>query len=64
MVTTVMVISTAIGPGITGILIDWGIDFPAQSLVMGLWCIGLSVFCHIVQRRLARELLQPMPLAS
>ena len=60
LVTTVMVISTAIGPGLTGILIDLGIDFPAQSLFMSLWCIGLSALCYMVQRRLSFEL-QPAP---
>ncbi len=63
LVTTVMVISTAIGPGITGILIDLGISFPAQSLFMSLWCIGLSAVCYLVQRRLSSEM-QPAPVTS
>ncbi|MGR3495943.1 MFS transporter [Citreimonas sp.] len=54
--TTVMVISTAIGPGITGILIDRGIAFPTQSLFMGAWCILLAGFCLLIERRLTREL--------
>ena len=61
LVTTVIVMSTAIGPGITGILIDASVSFPVQSLFMGLWCIGLSAFCYVVQRRLAQEL-QPVPV--
>jgi MFS family permease len=56
MATTIMVVSTAIGPGITGLLIDHGITFPAQALTMGLWCIGLSVVCLFIERRLTREL--------
>jgi MFS family permease len=53
--TTVMVISTAIGPGMTGLLIDAGIDFPAQSLFLGAWCIGLSAACWLIARRLTAE---------
>ena len=30
--TTVMVFSTAIGPGLTGLLIDWGVDFTTQCI--------------------------------
>lgn len=56
MATTIMVVSTAIGPGITGVLIDQGIDFPAQSLAMGGWCLGLSVLYIFVERKLSREL--------
>ncbi|MEX0970470.1 MAG: MFS transporter [Paracoccaceae bacterium] len=56
LVTTVMVISTAIGPGVTGVLIDRGIDFPTQSLFMGIWCILLGVGCFLIDRRLTREL--------
>jgi len=53
--TTVMVIATAIGPGITGVLIDTGIAFPRQCLFMGAWCIGLSALCWLIARRLTAE---------
>lgn len=56
MATTIMVVSTAIGPGITGLLIDQGVAFPAQGLTMGIWCIGLSIGCLFIARRLTREL--------
>lgn len=56
MTTTIMVISTAIGPGITGLLIDRGIIFPAQGLTMGLWCLCLSLSCLFIARRLTVEL--------
>lgn len=55
--TTVMVVATAIGPGVTGILIDHGIDFPTQSLFMGAWCFVLTIGCVLIDRRLSRELL-------
>ena len=41
--TAIMVISTAIGPGITSWFIDRGVDFPDQGLAMALWCFGLSL---------------------
>jgi MFS family permease len=53
MATTAMVFSTAVGPGVTGLLIDAGIDFPAQCLAMGLWCVALAAVLVAVSRRLA-----------
>ena len=52
----IMVLSTAIGPGITGVLIDLGVPFPDQGLVLGLWCLGLSGALVFISRRIAREL--------
>jgi sugar phosphate permease len=54
--TTITVVSTAIGPGITGLLIDRGVDFPTQSLFMGAWCFALTIGCVLIDRRLTREL--------
>ncbi|WP_029032823.1 MFS transporter [Salinarimonas rosea] len=54
--TTIMVVSTAIGPGLTGVLIDLGIGFPTQSLFMGAWCVALSIACVAIARRLTAEL--------
>lgn len=56
MTTTIMVVSTAIGPGVTGLLIDQGVTFPAQGLTMGIWCLLLSLACIFIARRLTREL--------
>lgn len=42
-----MVLATAVGPGLTGTLIDDGTSLPDQLLVMGIYClivIGLMVF--------------------
>lgn len=55
MVTTVMVVSTAIGPGITGILIDQGIVFPRQTLALAAWCVLLSGIALAIERRLTAE---------
>ena len=35
MATALMVVSTAIGPGITGLAIDWGVSFPQQAIFHG-----------------------------
>ncbi len=50
--TTVMVVSTAIGPGMTGLLIDSGVTFPRQGLALGLWCFGLSGLGWVISRRI------------
>ncbi|MBC6436783.1 MAG: MFS transporter [Rhodobacteraceae bacterium] len=42
LVVALLVISTAIGPGITGLVIDWGVSFPRQGVAMGLWCLILA----------------------
>lgn len=52
----VMVFSSAIGPGLTGLLIDYGINFPRQGVVLGLWCFGLSAAMVPVVIRIRREL--------
>lgn len=54
--TTIMVISTAIGPGITGVLIDTGVDFPTQSLFLGLWCALITLLCWGIRRRLRADM--------
>jgi MFS family permease len=68
LVTAIMVVSTAIGPGLTGLLIDWGVRFPVQSLFMGAWCFGLSAFALFVRRKLVAETRQdnsiPKPAAG
>lgn len=42
-IVSAMVLSTAIGPGLTGLLIDQGITLPDQLLFMALWCVLASV---------------------
>ena len=39
----VMVLGTALGPGLTGLLIDAGIDFPQQLFGISLWFVGSAV---------------------
>jgi sugar phosphate permease len=54
MVTALMVLSTAIGPGITGVFIDLGVTFPEQGSALALWCVLLSLGLIPVMRRLRR----------
>ncbi|MAM63356.1 MFS transporter [Maritimibacter sp. UBA3975] len=54
--TVIMVISTAIGPGITGVMIDAGVSFPVQGVALALWCMVLSAGMVPVAIRLRREL--------
>lgn len=37
-----MVLSSALGPGITGALIDFGVPLPTQMLWMAAWCVVAS----------------------
>jgi sugar phosphate permease len=55
MVTTAMVVSTAIGPGVTGVLIDLGVDFPQQTLALAGWCFALCGLGFLIQRRITAE---------
>ena len=54
--TTIMVVSTAIGPGLTGILIYRGIDFPTQCGALAVWCLVASGGAVVIARRLGREM--------
>ncbi len=40
--TAIMVVSTAIGPGLTGWVIDLGVSYPEQGVAQGLWCLFVS----------------------
>jgi len=54
--TTIMVFSTAIGPGLTGLLIDQGVDVPTQCLALAAWCFVVSAGSLVIKRRLTSEL--------
>ncbi len=51
-VVALMVFSTAMGPGLTGALIDLGVSYPGQIVAMGLYCLAISSVMLIVSRRL------------
>lgn len=56
LVVAIMVFMSAVGPGLTGLLIDRGIEFPTQIVVMGLYCIVGSVVLFVVARILHARL--------
>lgn len=58
LVISAMVLSTAIGPGLTGALIDRGVDLPEQLWWMAAWCVA-ATFALIVAARRARLRLVP-----
>ncbi len=55
LIVSVMVCSTAAGPGVTGLLIDAGIAFPKQGLAMAIWCFVLSAAFWPLARRLSQD---------
>jgi len=52
LIVAVMVFMTALGPGVSGTLIDFGVSYPGQIFVMGLYCIGASAVLFVASRRL------------
>ena len=59
-----MVFATAMGPGLTGFLIDLGVPYPAQIMAMGLYCIAAAVMLTLVSRRLAARTRSGLDLAA
>jgi MFS family permease len=53
-----MVFCTAVGPGLTGFLIDFGIAYPAQVAAMGVYCLVAMFVMAFVSRRLRARLLE------
>ncbi|MEM8552125.1 MAG: MFS transporter [Pseudomonadota bacterium] len=51
-----MVFATAAGPGVTGLIIDEGIDFPSQGIVFALYCFAMSALFAVLAPRLSAEL--------
>ena len=47
----IMVFATAMGPGLTGYLIDRGVDYPSQIIAMGSYCLLISFVMLYVSRR-------------
>ncbi|MDJ0612769.1 MAG: MFS transporter [Rhizobiaceae bacterium] len=50
-----MVFGTALGPGVTGYLIDFGISYPLQIFVMGIYCLAASAIMLFVSRRIEQR---------
>ena len=54
-VISTMVLATAMGPGITGLLIDAGVPFSLQLAGMGAYSLGASIVMLLLARRLSAE---------
>lgn len=59
----ILVFATAMGPGLTGYLIDLGVSYPLQIAAMGFYCLAAAALMLAVSRRLAARALQS-PYAS
>ena len=58
----ILVFATAIGPGLTGYLIDLGIPLPGQVVLMGLYCLVMvALMTYVAARIKARALPAPRP---
>ncbi|TPW31376.1 MFS transporter [Pararhizobium mangrovi] len=52
-VMALMVCSTAIGPGLSGYLIDIGVSYPGQIVAMGCYCVFAAGLMLVVSRRIS-----------
>ncbi|MEM9344254.1 MAG: MFS transporter [Pseudomonadota bacterium] len=57
--TAVMVLGSAIGPGLTGMLIDRGILFPDQMVGIGLWFLAVTAMLTLALSKARKLLPQP-----
>lgn len=54
-----MVFASALGPGVTGIGIDYKVDFQWQLMVMGIYCVAVSFLMLAAARSLAKRTSEP-----
>ena len=59
--TAIMVLASALGPGVSGALIDAGVAFETQCLAMGAYLVLVSAWFVVVARRAAKLAAQPTP---
>ena len=52
-VVAAAVLSSALGPGLTGYLIDAGVDYPLQLAAMGVYSLAAAFIMWRVSRKLA-----------
>ncbi|WP_163266985.1 MFS transporter [Chelativorans alearense] len=57
-IVAIMVFATAVGPGLTGFLIDLGVSYPLQVATMGFYCFAAALLMLAVSRRLTARALQ------
>lgn len=49
-IVALMVLGTAVGPGLTGYLIDIGVSYPLQIIAMSLYCLAAAVLMVFASR--------------
>lgn len=54
-IVSAMVLATAAGPGVTGTLIDFGIDLPAQMLAVAVYCLLAAAAMAVASLRLQQR---------
>lgn len=54
-IVSAMVFATALGPGLTGYLIDLGVELPIQLLWMAGWCVVATIILAFAAGPLARR---------
>ncbi|EAU65399.1 major facilitator superfamily (MFS) transporter [Stigmatella aurantiaca DW4/3-1] len=50
-VVAVLIFASAAGPGLAGVLIDRRVSYPAQIMVMGAYCVAVSLVMRMMARR-------------
>jgi MFS family permease len=55
MTVSAMVLATALGPGLTGILIDLGVSLPEQLLWMAGWCAAAMLLLAYAAKQIVRR---------
>ncbi|MEL6788975.1 MAG: MFS transporter [Pseudomonadota bacterium] len=55
LIVSAIVLATAVGPGLTGALIDRGISLPDQIASMAVYCFAISAVMVVVSQRLRRR---------
>ncbi|MDP3527091.1 MAG: MFS transporter [Hoeflea sp.] len=64
LIVAIMVFATAVGPGLTGALIDAGVSYPGQIVAMGAYCAVMIGIMTLVSRRALARRPQAVPEAS
>ena len=59
-----MVLSTALGPVVTGVLIDRGVPLPSQMLWLAGWALAATGVLALVSPRLLARAAPPLPAAA
>lgn len=63
-IVSALVFSTALGPGLTGALIDHGIGLPIQLIWMGAWCLAACLLFGVTCPYLLRRTKEDQPAAA